>query len=318
MIIGIDEVGDFAINSEKFHFFIAVMLDQNRNGLEIKKEQFSNWLKTIPAEKKNKNGEVKGTDLTDEELFFFANQVIVSDPITRLIQVRVIPAENPPEIIEKFKEIEINRLEQGIQFYKEQGKDRIVKDLQKLIFWYKNRNYQHYLKMLVLHRTISKVLYETIGVSILLSLLPENNPEMNLLNIQLKIDRDFINGPQPRIFWGEMLRNAIRTFTNQKPIPVLDTWRKTGHPFLEKYSMPDGKMNFKEILKENCNFFHSHEHFEIQMADIAGNIVHRFQNYGRCKDAYDKLVEKLIKKQIDITHLILNPNPPKDGGIIIE
>ncbi|SFE38093.1 DUF3800 domain-containing protein [Sunxiuqinia elliptica] len=318
MILGIDEVGDFAINSEQFHFFLVVQLDQNKNGIEIKKKQFSDWLKTIPEEKINDNGEVKGTDLTDEELYEFAKHVIAADPITRILQVRVVPAENPPELIEKFKEIEIGRIQGAIEYYQKHGNQQIAKDLQKLTYWYKNRNYQHFLKMLVLHRAISEALNETIGISILLSFLPGNEEEKNLLNIKLKIDRDFINGPQPRIFWGEILRNAIREYSQAKPIPVLDTWKDTGHPFLEKYKTPDGKLNFKDILKENCHFFHSHEHFEIQMADIAGNIVHRYQNRGRCKDAYDKLVEPIRKEQIDIIHLKLNPNPTDDNEIFIE
>lgn len=318
MILGIDEVGDFAINSEQFHFFLVVQLDQNKNGIEIKKKQFSDWLKTIPEEKINDNGEVKGTDLTDEELYEFAKQVIAADPITRILQVRVVPAENPPELIEKFKEIEIGRIQGAIEYYQENGNQQIVKDLQRLIYWYKNRNYQHVLKMLILHRAISEALNETIGISILLSLLPGNEEEKNLLNIKLKIDRDFINGPHPRIFWGEILRNAIREYSKAKPILVLDTWKDSGHPFLEKYKTPDGKLNFKDILKENCQFFHSHEHFEIQMADIAGNMVHRYQNRGRCKDAYNKLVEPIMKEQIDIIHLKLNPNPTDDNEIFIE
>ena len=81
---------------------------------------------------------------------------------------------------------------------------------------------------------------------------------------------------------------------------------------------PKGNLNFGEILRDKCNFCHSHEHFEIQIADIVGTIIHRFQNRERCKDAYDKLVERFTKKKHDITHLILNPNPSENTDIRFE
>jgi hypothetical protein len=226
MIIAIDEVGNFASDSGSFHYFIAVQLDQNKNGIEIKRQQFQAWLDTIPADRKNQHGEVKGKDLSDEQLLQFANQVIATDPLVRITQVRVIPTENSPELIEEYRKIEISRFEKGVELYTKNNRPRIAEAYQQLIHWYKNRNYEQYLKILILNQTIPEALRKVIGISILLSLLPGNGND-NLLNIKIKIDRDFINGPQPRLFFGELLRSSFRTFTTKYPIPVLDSWAKT-------------------------------------------------------------------------------------------
>jgi hypothetical protein len=79
MIIGIDETGNFVHDSDlKFHFFTAVQLDQNKNGIELKRQQFQKWLETIPTDKKNKNGEVKGSDLPR------CRGLLVRDPIVSI------------------------------------------------------------------------------------------------------------------------------------------------------------------------------------------------------------------------------------------
>ena len=315
MIIGIDEVGDFAVNSNDFNYFIVAQIDQDNNGVEIKKKQFNDWLKTIPEKKKNENGEVKGKDLDDNELLDFSEQVIASEPLVRTKQIRIVPRENSVETVSLYKEIEISRLEFAIQYYIKNDQKEIANQLQKLIYWYKNRNYQQYLKILLLNYTIGVTIEETIGTSILLSMLPGRS-NVNLLEIKLKIDRDFINGPQPRIFWGEILRNSIRNYSQKHPLPLLDEWKETGHPFLEKYLNKDGKISLKSILKDNCHFLHSHEHFEIQLADITGNIIHRYQNKGRSHEAYHILVEKFSKKSHKIFHLTLDTNPNREIRIL--
>jgi hypothetical protein len=315
MIIGIDETGNFVNDSDlKFHFFTAVQLDQNNNGIELKKEQFQKWFNTIPAEKKNKNGEIKGSDLSAEELFKFADTVIAADPVVRIIQVRIIPKENSPELISTFQEIEVKRLENLIKLYEANNKPQLAKDYKKLVIWYKNRKYAHYLKIIVLNNTICHAVEKSIGASILLGL---HSKDENLLNIKIKIDKDFINADEPKIFWSDFLKSTFHRFTEKYPIPTLDDWEKTGHPFLTAYATPDGSVNFSGIMSDNTQFYHSHDHFEIQMADIAGTIIHRFQNKGTCKTSYDKLVERFPDKKHTIIQLNLNPNPDKKTDVII-
>ena len=105
MIIGIDETGDFSPESEKLSFFIAVVIDQQKNGAPTKQTQFLKWLESIHSEKFNKKREVKGSDLTDEELLTFVNQVYCSNPKIRCEVVCFQPNENPEPLMKKYKQI---------------------------------------------------------------------------------------------------------------------------------------------------------------------------------------------------------------------
>jgi hypothetical protein len=315
MIIGIDETGNFVNDSDlKFHFFTAVQLDQNNNGIELKRQQFQKWFDDIPVEKKNKNGEVKGSDLSEEELFKFADTVIATDPVVRTVPVRIIPKDHSPDLVSTFQEIETKRLENLIKLYEKNDKPKTAKAYKKLVSWYKNRKYAQYLKIIVLNNAICHAVENAIGASILLELLGKDE---NLLNIKIKIDRDFINADEPKMFWTDFLKSTFYKFTEKNPIPTLDQWEKTGHPFLTKYLTSDGKIDFNSILRDNTHFYHSHEHFEIQMADITGTIIHRFQNKGTCKASYDKLVERFSQKKHTIKQLNFNPNPDKSTDVIV-
>jgi hypothetical protein len=68
MIIAIDETGDFNPDSELLSFFVAILIDQSNNGLEIKKNQFDQLKKTIPQHKYNVKGEVKGSDFLEKSM----------------------------------------------------------------------------------------------------------------------------------------------------------------------------------------------------------------------------------------------------------
>jgi hypothetical protein len=105
MIIAIDETGDFNPDSELLSFFVAILIDQSNNGLEIKKNQFDQWKKTIPQHKYNVKGEVKGSVLDDNELLNFVKNVYNPDSVLRQEVVFFIPKENPESLMKTFKEI---------------------------------------------------------------------------------------------------------------------------------------------------------------------------------------------------------------------
>lgn len=87
---------------------VAAILDRRDNGIAVKKAQFESWLNTINANKFTKQGEVKGTSLSEEELLTFCNQVLLSAPFVRNVQIRTVPADTKKELINRFKAIEIS------------------------------------------------------------------------------------------------------------------------------------------------------------------------------------------------------------------
>lgn len=313
MIIAIDETGDFAPESENLSFFVAVLLEQHNKGLEVKKKQFDTWLATISKEKFNEKDEVKGSDLTDDELLSFVKSVYNNNPIVRMEVVCIQPNENTEELMQKFKDIEVAKLNKLVELADNDGKKEMAEQYRRMAIWHKNAkkmHYPHFLKLVLLRNVINKAFNTAIGVSILLEMQGDKKSE-NLLNLKLKIDQDFVRGHDPTIYWKELLRWSFISSTKHTPIPVLDTWEKTGHPFLEKYkSNRLGTLEFKSLFSKDCNFVESHEHFEIQIADIVGIIINRFKNRHRAEAAYKELFAVIKEKAF--TKLILNPNPEED------
>ena len=321
MIIGIDETGDFKVNSDKKSFFIAILLEQHNGNIEKKKEQFNNWLNTIPNFKFNEKGEVKGSDLNEDELLTFTNMVYTNSPCVRMEIVFFIPSKNPESLIKGFKNIEVEKLKKMADLSKKEGKQHKAKQYENMSIWHKNAkkmHYPHYMKLLLLKKLIAKTFNTVVGVSILLEMLGDKKSE-NLLNIEFKIDYDFIRAREPEIFWKELLRNTFISHTMKEPIPLLDEWKKKGHPFIEKYKneKDDNTLLINRLIQENCKFYNSDEHFEIQIADITGIIINRFYNKGKAEKAFKNL--KKCISHYGITELILSENPDMNTDpIIIE
>ena len=289
MIIAIDETGDFTPESEKLSFFIAALIPQQKADEPINQTQFLKWLKSIPDEKLNKNGEVKGSDLTDEELLTFVNQVYYSNIGICCEVVCFQPNENPESLMKKYKQIELARISRKVDFAKDSGKDDIVKLYEGLAIWYKNAkkmNYQHYFKLILLRRLILKSFRKVAK----LSLLPETSDFKTLEKyFNIKIDKDFIRGVDSTKYWKELLKTHFWVNLNKKPLPQ------------------SFKLNWDDIISEKCNFVESHEHFEVQIADIIGIIINRFLNRNKAVEAFKKLESNL--ENISFTKISLKPNP---------
>ena len=307
MIIAIDETGDFQPNSELNSFFVAVILEQQNNKLNTKKAQFLEWLKTIPKEKFNDKNEIKGSDLNENELYSFTEMVFTSEPCVKHQVVFFSPSENPEELMKTFKKIEISKIERLAELSEENGKNEMAEQYRKMAIWHKNSkkmHYPHFMKLILLRSLINKAFNTAVGVSILYEMVDDKKSE-NLLNLEFKIDQDFVRGRDATIFWKELLRNTFISYTNRNPIPTLDAWETNGHPFLEKYKRKDNnKIYLTELFKKNCNFKESDEHWEIQIADITGIIINRFHNRNKAQRAYLNL-NKCLKKN-KFTKIILN------------
>lgn len=157
MITGIDETGDFNPNSALFNFFTAVHIDQNSNKFGVKKSQFNIWEGSIPEKYKISN-EVKGQNLPDEYLVTFFNEVIEVSPTVLFSVVRIIPTENPIDVLNSHKVKEIEEIENVIKQAIEAGHINWAKGYEQILYWYKNKNYQMMLKI--------KCLENLLGISL--------------------------------------------------------------------------------------------------------------------------------------------------------
>ncbi len=317
MIIAIDEVGDFNPKSEKYNYFIAVHINQYNDNLKRKEAQFEEWKSKINKDRFSKNNEIKGKDLSAKDLLDFAKNVISSDPAIVITQVRLIPIKNPEERVMDYKRIEIESYLKLIDYYKSKNKINLAKEYEKLVFWFKNRNYEQYLKIRLLSECICQSLSKSIGCCIMYNHF--FNDLDNIMNIKYKIDKDFINGYWPRIFYYDFIRSLLKDFTKEFPIILPEEWRNNNHPFIKKYQNKDGKLDLADIFKRNnTQFLDSHSNFEIQIADITGAIIHKYQNRNTCKEAYFALVESFNKKEHFIIDFALNDEYDKEPSFYIE
>jgi len=311
MIIAIDEVGDFAPTSKRYNFMIAVLLPRFKNGIAIKREQFEKWKNTIDKGRFTNQNEVKGSDLTEDELFRFTNEVIISEPKIGNIQIRIIPSENNIKVFDSFKEVETNLIALLITHSEKIDDKNGLEFYTKFSRWFKHRNFQHYMKIVLLENCIGRSVQMAMGMSILYWALGDDT---DLMNLEIKIDKDFINKTGEKQYFKELLKQGFRTITETHRIPMAKELLASNHPFVTKNMLPNGMLNLAEVFNNRCDFFDSHKNFELQIADILGTIFHRVQNRNTCIDSAVAIEKALGKGQIK-THLILNPDHNKEVEI---
>jgi len=305
MIVGIDEVGNFDPSTEEYNYFVAVLLDQNKNKYQIKESQFKLWESKIPNENKDDKGEVKGQKLTDQQLEDFYNEVLKLKPSVLYSVVRIKPSENKKELIEKHQEIEVQAIEETLQKHKDNPRGNWVEWYERILAWYKNRKPSHLLKMKCLEHLLGISFNHGIGWSQLTYIIDDKD-EKNIKEFAYKIDKDFIRAENVKTIWNEILRQFWKEFSKKDRLPLVDFGLKEQNPVKKEYGLGDKKSNLKKIFRDRTRFLNSEEHFEIRMADITGTIIHRYQNKNRCEQIYKEIEKHLGSKKRNYTHLILN------------
>jgi hypothetical protein len=298
MIIAIDESGSFAAGSTDRHFFAAAHIRQRKTLYKLKRQQFLSWESDLPRTLKNSKGEIKGSALSDEQLAEFARHVVCSTYQVGITPYAIRPAENPVAIVEKHRTVIVRSIEAGHDLYSKQGKDDLARTFNEFANWVRKLSYAQILKIKVLGECIVAALVNSVGHSI------SGNYDYELPNLRFLIDRDFVREPRPDLFWHELLRNQLWRATKSNPIPVLRKWEKEDHPFLDKF-WRDGDFDFNDLFWKECSFVHSHERFEVRIADLINTILARYYNHKRCQEAFH-LVRRCFLYHGRITQLILD------------
>lgn len=307
MIVGIDETGDFNPNSDKLNYFTAVLIDQNKNKFNIKKSQFNVWESSIPDSNRDKKGEAKGQLLTDEQLTEFYNQVLWPLPNVLYSVIRFNATENPIEIFEKHKKIEIEKLEYALAYYKKEARGNWADWYQRIIYWYKNRNYQHFVKIKCLENLVGQTFNYGYGWS-QISYLLDDKDDSNIKNFGFKIDKDFITSVNTKVMWSELLKQFWIDYNSRYRTPIIGFVSLEEYPAIDTYGIGGNKSNLKKIFRDRTNFLASEDHFEIRMADIVGTILHRYQNKKKCSEIAESILTHLNSKKENYRQIVLNRN----------
>lgn len=296
MIIAVDETGNFDENSSDRHFFVAAFIQSENGELERKVEQLTNWENSLPDELRNNKGEVKGSALKKEHFQRFILDVFLEEPEIRSSYVSIIPNEANPDVIKKYLDIEIEQIKYSLEKFKKVGTRKSnLNFLDQYWRWLNKRSIREYLKMMCLKNCLRDTLHNLMVNCIIKDRIDE------ILNIQYKIDRDFLN--DENIYWSDYLRKSIENDSKQRPFPMLDTWGDD-HPIKKKYLIEgnDGRKGFdlNSIFRDNLNFLESHEHPEIRIADIMAIILNRYWNRGELQREHTVLTNTLTVKDAHI------------------
>ena len=298
MIIAIDETGSFRPKSRKFSFFIAIHLRESGSLLKDKENQYHDWESSLPKSLKNHRGEIKGNALSEEQLLSFVRDVILKSHYVGITPIRFRPIENTENVISDHKTIQLAGINDVILQAQKANNSHIAKTYRDFANWFRNLNYQQYMKIFLLGMCIVDGLRNTIGHAI------SGGYDNELVDIKYLIDKDFLKGKEQDIFWHELLRNQLYSFSQQDPINLLNTWKETGHPFVDKYAS-SGYFDLNKIFWDNSSFVESHDNFQIRIADIVCSILSRRYNSESCKIPYNYL-KKCFLKDGKIHHVILN------------
>lgn len=270
MVIAIDETGSFNYQKDKAlrHAFVAVFIQTRDNALEIKRAQFEKWEATIGQDKCEKSGEVKGSALSTKDLQNFLLQVMLPPPTVRFSCVSIVPEKLELKLLNKHKDFEVlltnQTLKSGNHFSR-----KATNFITNMGRWLNNRNEIEFTKMFCLKHCLMNSLSHAFIHSV------ASDIEMEFLDLEFKIDRDFIN--DENIYWKEYFLKSIEQYSRVKPFPILDTWDEN-HPIVKKYIINGKGINLRTAFEEQLAFLSSKEHFEIRIADIVGIIVNRFFN----------------------------------------
>ncbi|GAB6283733.1 MAG: hypothetical protein STSR0008_25360 [Ignavibacterium sp.] len=299
MIVAIDETGDFSPKSNFYHFMSAVHL-QNTNGkYDLVYERFNEWENSLPKSLKNHKGEIKSSILNEEQLNSFIDKVLFREPIIIISTIRFNPTENPYQIVNKHKFMLQVGINEGITLFTKLKRPHIVKIVRDFSFWFRKLSYTQFIKIELLGNIIYKSFRNTIGSSIAWNL------DKELLDLKFIIDEMFLKGKQQNAFWHELLRNQFYAESVKDPLPFLDKWEETGHPFVNKYLNKEGVLDFNDLFWNNCEFKKSHNTFEIRIADTVNTILSNYYNFNTCNVHFEKL-NKVIMPKGRIYHIILN------------
>lgn len=279
MLIAIDESGSFGAATKDINFFVALHLRQGKRRPEQKRDQFLAWERTLPASLKSSKGEFKGAALSDEHLHEFAIRVFGSSPVVGITPVAINTFDQSAATVRKHRHVALVGIREGVKGYRALGRPAVAQTFDEMGNWFQKLDNGIYLKIVLLGECIVKALINSMGHAI------SGGYDDELVNLRYLIDRDFVRNDRHMTFWRELLRNQLWHITSKRPIPLLNEWRTTGHPFLTKFTR-NGKPDLNVLFTKNCEFASSHLHPELRMVDMTAAILTRYLNKRRAARAY--------------------------------
>jgi hypothetical protein len=284
MKIYIDESGAFTWgNQPNISLFCGVTV-ANRDS-DALFARFAGWKRTIAGDSKR---EVKGAELTDSQLEQFANQILVAQGRDFwLTVVGLDTTRTRRDHIEELRRQAWVMAERSSELAAEHNNAWLKEFYRQETGWLKARSAENMLWIVGLEHAV----VDSLQHSIMRFMEPEDDVEYLPMNVL--IDRSFIQREQHINFWREWLRNGL-TKSSRPPMIIPNTWRLRNHPFIHTYEIHPGLLNFNKLMLDDTDFFLSHEHTGLQLADICAHTLCRYHRGLGGVAAYRRLRTRIV------------------------
>ncbi|MDI3254808.1 MAG: DUF3800 domain-containing protein [Bacillota bacterium] len=284
MKIYIDESGAFTWgNQPSISLFCGVTVaDRDSDALFAR---FVNWKRTIVGDSKR---EIKGAELTDAQLEGFAKSILgIQGHDFWLTVVGLDTTRTKREHVEELRRQAWVMAERSSELAAEHNNPQLKEFYRQQAGWLKRRSAENMLWIVGLEHTLVYSLQH----SIMRFMEPEDDGEY--LSMNVLIDRSFIQREQHINFWREWLRNGLCK-SSRPPMIIPNTWKARNHPFIQAYEIRPGLLNFNKLILNDTDFFRSHEHAGLQLADICAHALGRYHRGLRAVAAYLRLRTRIV------------------------
>lgn len=233
--------------------------------------RFRAWRRSVIGAKSNR--EVKGQELTPNQLYSFAYKVF--PPATESPRITVCGCDTRFTDIVTVTTIRDQvsaqmRESANIVRQHNPGNTWLIQQYTEGAGWIRKRSPENVLWIHALEETV----LQNVQHSVVYFMEPEDDPEFE--NMEIRIDKSFIRQEQHINFWREWLRNGLVNRSHRRPFVTPHTWRHRNHPFQRKYSRGEGLLEFNDLYMKHMGFADSQSSVGLQIADICAHINLRY------------------------------------------
>jgi hypothetical protein len=274
MIIALDETGDFRVGSKAWQFFVGAHV---REGKEA---QYKKWEKRLPRHLKGGAGEFKGATLPEQYLADFVDEVLVPHPQVRITPEALVPEIQLPEHIDSFRDVTLATMNDLQLQARKVGDSRSAAQSQAMANWFRKLSVPQLLKLVAMVFCATHALMDSVAEAWW------GGYDLELADLEFKVDRDFIREPTHQNYWMQILRASFQA--SEKSLASPSTWPIVDHPFKKLYGLGSG-WDFTVLFTKKTCFLDSKKHFELRIADIVAAILRRAFAKTDCESLLDRV-----------------------------
>jgi hypothetical protein len=314
MRVYIDDSGSFSWHNSGVSLFCGVTIPDRDGSAVI--ERFASWRRALIGQSKR---ELKGSDLTEDQLASFADTVLVpSDRELWLTVVGIDTRRTREDIIGKLQQQAAVILLRSSELCAEHNNSRLQESYRQMSGWIQGRSPQNLLWIIALQEAV----IDSLQHSIIRFMEPQDDSEFH--DLRFYIDESFIRNEAHVTFWREWLRAELAKSSRSERCLIPNTWRQRDHPFTQAHSVCPGLLDLRPLFVRRTGFFRSKNFEGLQIADMCAHILYRYHRGTGCVPAYRRLRPRIVGRGgaeihiIEVNEASLHKDDPRNHVGILD